>query len=111
MVQNSPTHATFCLTQIFVVAQAFFSRSPLFYCGSVFRMSAPRLLNCIAFYFISFDVKLMGEAHAEVEGAIRGRAAAAKSNAAVLCVEEPAAATEHAARACGRPSRVGLRGG
>ena len=95
--------------KIFVVARAFFSRSPLFYCGSVFECLRHDFLNCFAFYF--FDVKLMGEAQAEDVEAIRGRVVVAISNAAAeRSVEEPAATTAHAARACCRARRISLRG-
>ena len=53
----------------------------------------------------------MGEAQAEVAESIRGRAVAAKSNAAVRRVVVPAAATAHAVIACSWARRVGLRGG
>ena len=65
-------------------------------------------LNCFAFYFSLFDVKLMGEAQAEVGAAKRGRDVAARSKAAARRVVVPAAATAHAARAFSRTRRVGL---
>ena len=94
--------------KIFVVARAFFSLRRFFIAAPFLECLRHDFLNCFAFYFSLFDVKLMGEAQAEVGAAKRGRDVAARSKAAARRVVVPAAATAHAARAFSRTRRVGL---